>query len=230
MIRAAVYLRVSTERCRKCRRGPHQPDAKCPAFEAEQSEETQRPDCERLCRARGWEPVWFAERESGAKERPEWRRVLEAARRGHVGAVVFWAVDRVGRTAVQVAHDLGELFRWTVHVASVQDSWLDVGPGPMRDLLVQVMAWVAQGERRRLQERTKAGVARARLLGKTLGRPRADAAKLAAAALEVKNGRPVARAAKLAGIGRRTLRDYLAAQASTPSEVVAEIPPRPEAS
>jgi DNA invertase Pin-like site-specific DNA recombinase len=205
---AAVYLRVSTDRCKRCRRKKHAPDDKCPRFEVEQDEANQRPDCAKLCAARGWSPVWFEEKESGAKERPEWRRALEAARRGEVGAVVFWAVDRTGRTRVQVAHDLSELFRWNVHVASVQDAWIDVGPGPARDLLVQVMAWVAEGERARLIERTKAGQARARLEGKTIGRPPKVGPGVVAAAREYREKWPraslaaVAKHLERAGLGR----------------------------
>src|SRR5688572_3602070 len=145
-MKAAVYLRVSSK-------------------DGRQDEANQEPDCARLCAARGWEPVFYRERESGVKARPEWRRVIESARRGHVGAVVFWALDRIGRTRVQVAHDLGELGRWNVHVASVQDAWVDQPPGPLRDLLVQIMGWIAEGERARLIERTKAGLERARALG-----------------------------------------------------------------
>ena len=160
-MKAAVYLRVSSR-------------------DGRQDEANQEPDCARLCTARGWEPVWYRERESGAKARPVWRAVMEAARVGQVRAVVVWSLDRTGRSRVQIVHDLAELLRWRVDVASVKDSWLDQAPGPTRDLLVQIMAWVAEGERLRLIERTHAGLARARAKGKKLGRP----AGVPAAALE----------------------------------------------
>lgn len=149
-VKAAVYLRVSSR-------------------DGRQDESNQEPECLELCRARGWAPLVFRERESGVKARPVWREVLELARRGHVRAVVVWALDRIGRTRVQVAHDLAELLRWRVDVVSVRDGWLDQA-GPMRDLLVQIFGWVAEGERQRLIERTHAGLARARAKGKVLGR------------------------------------------------------------
>jgi putative DNA-invertase from lambdoid prophage Rac len=187
-MKAAVYLRVSSK-------------------DGRQDESNQEPECVRLCAARGWESVLYRERESGAKERPIWKAVIEAARLGQVGAVVFWALDRTGRNRVQVAHDLGELFRFRVHVASVKDSWLDVGPGPLRDLLVQVMAWVAQGERDRLIERTKAGLERARAQGKRLGRPPADAGKVAAAVDRVLRHKfSVGSASRTFGVSRTTIR------------------------
>ncbi|HJX54009.1 MAG TPA: recombinase family protein [Polyangia bacterium] len=149
-MKAAVYLRVSTDK---------------------QSEANQEPDCRRLCEARAWEPIFYREVQSGAKKRPVWDRLKDDVRTGAVRAVVFWALDRTGRNRVQIAHDLGELFRFSAQVASVKDAWLDMPAGPMRDLLVQIMAWVAEGERSRLVERTNAGLARARLLGHRLGRP-----------------------------------------------------------
>ena len=150
---AGVYLRVSTRK---------------------QDEENQEPDCARLCEARGWSPVWYREQASGAKRRPEWDRLLEACRVGQLRAVVFWAVDRTGRNKVQIAHDLSELLRWGAVVASVKDAWLDTAPGPMRDHLIDVMAWVAEGERIRLIERINAGLTRARAKGVKLGRPPAE--------------------------------------------------------
>jgi DNA invertase Pin-like site-specific DNA recombinase len=155
VIPAAVYLRVSSKGGR-------------------QDEANQEPDCVRLCEARGWEPRFFREQESGAKFRPVWRNLIEQCRRGQLRAVVFWALDRTGRSRVQIAHDLSELARFGVAITSVQDSWVDQPPGPLRDLLIQVMGWVAEGERARLRERTIAGQKRARAAGKRIGRTPVD--------------------------------------------------------
>lgn len=199
MIRAAVYLRVSTER---------------------QDEANQEPDVLRLCAARGWEPVIYRERESGAKRRPEWDRVKERSRVGDVGAVVFWSIDRIGRNRVQAAQDLRELFRWKVTVVSVKERWLDCSPdqGPLRDLLVDVVTWFAEEERRKLRERTVAGLARARLLGKVLGRPSAIPPLAQAQLREISATFPewtpgmLSRALKAQGFGTfkpQTLRSFL---------------------
>lgn len=185
---AGVYLRVSTGR---------------------QDEANQEPDCARLCAARGWTPVYYREQESGAKQRPEWRRLIEAARTGHLGAVVFWALDRTGRNRAQICRDVEALGHYNVHLASVQDAWLDQPAGPFRDLMLQVVAWFAEGERRRLIDRTKAGLARARLLGKTLGRPPASARAVAEGKMLIAQGVPLAEAARRSGLARSTLQDYV---------------------
>jgi DNA invertase Pin-like site-specific DNA recombinase len=185
--RAAVYLRVSSK-------------------DGRQDEANQEPDCARLCAARGWDPVFFRERESGAKLRPEWRRVIEAARLGHVGAVVFWSLDRTGRNRIEVCRDIEMIGHYGVVVASVKEPWLEQPIGPIRDILLQVMAWVAEGERVRLIERTRAGLARARQLGKTLGRPKKPHLAMAQAIGEVNDGRPLATVARHYKIPRASLR------------------------
>jgi DNA invertase Pin-like site-specific DNA recombinase len=148
-MKAGNYLRVSTDK---------------------QSEENQEPECRKLCEARGWEPVFYREVMSGAKQRPIWDRLKEDVRKGNITHVVFWSIDRIGRNKVQVCHDLRELFRFGATVASVKESWLDHADGPLRGLLIDIIAWFAEGERARLIERTKAGLVRARALGRKLGR------------------------------------------------------------
>jgi putative DNA-invertase from lambdoid prophage Rac len=188
-VKAAVYLRVSTDR---------------------QDELAQEPDCLRLCGARSWEPVLYREVESGAKKRPVWDALKNDVRIGKVGAVVFWALDRTGRTRVQVAHDLGEVFRHGAQVASVKDAWLDMPPGPMRDLLVQVMAWVAEGERSRLIERTNAGLVRAKAKGVKLGRKFLAPELVGAIRVQWALGRNPYQAAKEIEVKQSTIRTYYA--------------------
>jgi DNA invertase Pin-like site-specific DNA recombinase len=152
MTKAACYLRVSTDR---------------------QDHANQRPDVERLAAARGLELDGrvYEEVESGAKaDRPVLRALMEFARRGGFRVLVIWSIDRLGRSMWGAIDDLRELDRLGVRVISVQEPWLDT-TGPMRDLLLAIFAWLAQHERDRLRERTKAGLARARAQGKRLGRP-----------------------------------------------------------
>jgi DNA invertase Pin-like site-specific DNA recombinase len=63
---------------------------------------------------------------------------------------------------------------WHVEYKSLQESWLDSeGPVPMlRDIMISVVCSFAKDERQSLIIRTKAGLARARAEGKTLGRPK----------------------------------------------------------
>jgi DNA invertase Pin-like site-specific DNA recombinase len=75
-----------------------------------------------------------------------------------------------------------ELDRLGVRVISLKEPWLDT-TSPVRPLLVAVFGWVAEQERLRISERTKAGLDRARRAGKKLGRPGFDLDEVRARAL-----------------------------------------------
>lgn len=202
MIPVDVYLRVSSR-------------------DGRQDEANQEPDCARVCSARGFAPTWFRERESGVKHRPVWDEVLERARTGYSRFVVFWSVDRVGRTRVEIMKDLWELTRTGVGVVSVQERIVDIPPAGadaspllviMREQAIGWLTFAAEDERRKLIERTHAGLARARAAGKVLGRPPAAAAKLARAADLVAGGASMRAAAGAAGVGYGTLHAHLQAR------------------
>ncbi len=187
--RAALYVRVSTS-------------------DGRQTVENQVPDLLRLASTRGFEAVLYEEQESAAKARPVFARVLDDARAGRVRAVIIWALDRLHRSMQGAINTVLELDRLGVQVISLKEPWLDTS-GPVRSLLVAIFGWVAEQERTRLVERTKAGLARARAQGKRIGRPPASRILLSAAADLVAQGVPVAEAARIKGVKRTTLRRHL---------------------
>ncbi len=102
-----------------------------------------------------------------------------------------------------------ECARIGVPVLSIREPWLDTS-GPVRPLLAAMFRWVAERERARLVERTKAGIERARRQGKRLGRPPTSPILLHAAAAElVAAGVPVAEADRRKGVARSTLQRFL---------------------
>jgi putative DNA-invertase from lambdoid prophage Rac len=193
-IRAVAYMRVS---------------------KGEQSPENQRADVERIARARGLELVGeYVETVSGAaRERPQFDAMIEGARAGAFDVLLVWALDRFGRSMVKNINAVVELDRLGVQVVSVREPWLDTG-GPVRALLVAIFSWVAEQERARLGERTRAGLERARSKGKRLGRPRRhiSAAELARVKTLRARGvsvRETARQLNIAGSTlRRALKEY----------------------
>lgn len=185
----AIYVRVSTDK---------------------QTAENQLADLYRLAQARGLGgPTLYSETESAAKKRPVLENLMTACRRGEHRTVLVWALDRLDRSMYSCIGRVLELDRLGVTVVSLREPWLDTS-GPVRSLLVAIFGWVAEQERERLIERTKAGLARAKRAGKKLGRPRASPVAVRAAADLVRAGRmSIGMAARQWGIGKSTLHDFL---------------------
>ena len=171
MKRAALYLRVSRD---------------------DLTVANQLPELERMVAARGLTIIEvFEETVSAAKLRPEHRRMMAAAHAGAFDVVLVWSLDRFGRSMTGNIADVLALDRLGVELVSAREPWLDTG-GPVRHLLLAIFSWVAEQERGRLIERTRAGLDRARASGKRLGRPpRLDAQGLAACARLREEGRSV---------------------------------------
>lgn len=148
--KCAIYLRTSTDR---------------------QHVDNQRPCVLRVAEARGFEVAHvFEEQISATKVRPQWEALKAAAHRGEFNAIVIYAIDRLGRSMIGNVQEILQLDRLGVEVVSVREPWLDMG-GPVRTLLIAILSWVAEEERRQIASRSKLGVERARAAGKRIGRP-----------------------------------------------------------
>jgi putative DNA-invertase from lambdoid prophage Rac len=106
-----------------------------------------------------------------------------------------------------------ELDRCGVEVVSLGEPWLHTG-GPVHSLPIAIFGWVAEQERVRLGERTRAGLARARRDGIRLGRP-ATRIDLRLARKLQQEGLAVRAIAKRLKVPPSTLHRGLAAAAST---------------
>jgi DNA invertase Pin-like site-specific DNA recombinase len=155
--RVAFYLRVST---------------------GEQTTENQRRELEAVARQRGWEVVAVYEDQgvSGAKgrdRRPQLDRMLKDAVRGRFDILAAWAVDRLGRSLQDLVATLGELRAAGVDLFLHQQA-IDTTT-PSGRAMFQMLGVFAEFERGMIQERVKAGLARARAAWRRLGRPRVQA-------------------------------------------------------
>lgn len=203
--RAALYLRVSSD---------------------SQTVENQIGDLEQLAASRGLVIVErYDEIGSAAKKRPKFDALMRDAQRRHFDVLVVWSLDRFGRSMAGNVAAVVELDRIGVEVLSVREPWLDTG-GPVRSLLVAVLSWVAEFERARLIERTRAGLARARREGKRLGRPRVVIDVPRARRLRGE-GRSIRDVARVLGVSRSVLGRALgtavpespSASAANPAEI-----------
>lgn len=179
----------------------------------EQELENQRLQLSELAAERGWELTWYEERgvSGAAKRRPELARLVEDARRRRIRVVCVAALDRLGRSMVDVILTVKTLDEYGCAVVSLREPWLDT-TGPARGLLVAAFGWVAEQELQLISTRTKVGMRRARehgtRTGKPIGRPRASQLLLGAGTRHVQQGSSLRKAAGAAGVSVTSLRRH----------------------
>ena len=119
---------------------------------------------------RGWTiAMQVKEVGSGALQRQEREKLLEAARRREIDVVVVWRLDRWGRSVTDLLATLQELEHLGVGFVSLTEA-LDLTT-PAGRAMAALLAVFAAFEREILGERVRAGLAHARQNGKRLGRP-----------------------------------------------------------
>ena len=150
MKRAALYLRVST---------------------VDQNETTQLYDLRVLAEQRGFQIVHtYSDKISGTKaRRPGLDQLLADARRGQFDVLMVWACDRVARSVKHFLEVLDEMNHLGIEFVSFREN-LDTG-GPLGRAIVVIISVVAELERSLIVERVRAGMRRARLEGRHIGRP-----------------------------------------------------------
>ena len=150
MKRAALYMRVST---------------------VDQHPETQLYDLRQMAGQRGFEIVQeYTDRISGAKaRRPGLDAMMTDARRGRFDVVLVWASDRIARSTRHFLEVLDELSRLNIEYVSFREQ-LDTG-GPLGRAVVTIIGVVSELEKSLIVERVRAGMRRARLEGRQIGRP-----------------------------------------------------------
>lgn len=158
-----------------------------------------------------------------AKERPGFAELLRYVREGDT--LYVYAVDRLGRDALDVQATVRDLLKRGVTV--------DVhGLGPIGrgvgELILAVLAQVADMERGRIAERTAAGRHKARDAGVHMGRPASITGERAAQALRMlADGGAVTAVAREFGISRQALlrlRDSDAKHATEARRIAATSP------
>jgi DNA invertase Pin-like site-specific DNA recombinase len=123
-----------------------------------------------MAQQRGYEIVQeFVDTISGSKsKRPGLDRLLSDARRGHFDVVLVAAFDRVARSVRHFLEVLDELNHLGIEFISLREN-IDTG-GPLGRAIVVIVGAIAELERSLIVERVRAGMRRARLEGRRIGR------------------------------------------------------------
>ncbi|WP_373539333.1 recombinase family protein [Chamaesiphon sp.] len=149
-MRVAIYCRVSTH------------DQNCERQERDLVEYAQR---------LGYDVVGiWSEFGSGVKlDRVKRKEIMAIARKGKIDAVLVTELTRWGRSTIDLINTLNDLHSWKVSLIAQTGMQFDLST-PAGNLMLTIMAGLAEFERSLIQERIKSGVANARAKGRVFGR------------------------------------------------------------
>jgi DNA invertase Pin-like site-specific DNA recombinase len=150
MKRAGLYIRVST---------------------VDQHPETQRGELRRYAAQKGLQIVgeYTDHGYSGMRaRRPELDRMMEDARRHEFDVLMVWSIDRLARSTKHLLQTLDELNGMGIQFVSQREA-IDT-EGPLGRAIVVIVSAMAELERCVIIERVRAGMRRAKLEGRRIGR------------------------------------------------------------
>ena len=148
-MKAAIYCRVSTD---------------------EQTTDNQELILVEHAKLKGFEYEVYTETESSGNTRPVKAKLLKLLRAKRYSTLLIYKMDRWARSSTELLLEFQELHDMGINIISLSDN-LDLNSASGR-LQFQILAAFAEFEKALIKERTKAGLNRARLQGKVLGRPR----------------------------------------------------------
>jgi DNA invertase Pin-like site-specific DNA recombinase len=153
MKRAILYVRVSS---------------------VDQNVKTQLCDLRPLAEARGFKIVAeYSDKITGTKaKRPGLDQLMSDARRGKFDVVMVWAFDRMARSVKHFLEILDEINHLNIALISFREN-IDTS-GPLGRAMIVIVGAIAELERSLIVERVKAGMRRARMEGRQIGRARLD--------------------------------------------------------
>ena len=185
--RAVLYLRVST---------------------IDQTTANQERELRQAADRAGWQvtKVYRDHGISGAKgrdKRPAFHTLHKAAAQREFDVVMAWSVDRLGRSVQDLVAFLSEIHALKIDLFLHQQG-LDTTT-PAGKAMFQMLGVFAEFERSIIQERVRAGLARAKSEGKVLGRPKIAADVENAVRTTLAAGTGMLKTARLHGVGVGTV-------------------------
>jgi DNA invertase Pin-like site-specific DNA recombinase len=129
-----------------------------------------------------------------------WRALPHAVQ---INSVVAWAIDRLGRSLIDLLGTIQALEACGVDLYLDQQS-IDTTT-PAGKLMFQVCGAFAEFERSMIRQRVHAGLKRAVAQGKQLGRPRIDPALEKRIQAQLRSGKGMRKVARECGVGTGTV-------------------------
>jgi DNA invertase Pin-like site-specific DNA recombinase len=189
--RAAIYVRVSTDK---------------------QTVENQVRELRQIAERRGWQVVEEYQDAGisgfkGRDQRPGLDRMLKDAGRRRFDVVMAWAIDRLGRSLIDLLGTVQALEACSVDLYLDQQA-IDTTT-PAGKLMFQVTGAFAEFERSMIRQRVTAGLKRAAETGtksgKPIGRPRIAPELEKRILSHLRKGTGILKTAELCGVGSGTV-------------------------
>jgi DNA invertase Pin-like site-specific DNA recombinase len=185
--RAAIYVRVSTDK---------------------QTIENQVQALRQIAERQGWEIVAQYDDagisgSKGRKDRPGLDNMLKDAQRRRFDVLMAWAIDRIGRSLIDLLTTIQTLEACGVDLYLDQQA-IDTTT-PTGKLMYQITGAFAEFERSMIRQRIHAGLKRAKDAGKTFGRPRIPEKIEERIRERLRTGDGILKIAKEVGVGSGTV-------------------------
>jgi len=113
----------------------------------------------------------YIDKASGANPaRLQFRQMMNDALSRQFSGIIVWKLDRFSREGIipTMAY-IKQLKDRGIFLKSLTESWLDTQNEGITDVVLAIMSWAAAEERKKISERTKAGIARRRAIGQWRG-------------------------------------------------------------
>jgi DNA invertase Pin-like site-specific DNA recombinase len=200
--RAALYCRVST---------------------CDQNLETQLLDLREFAKQRGFELVGeYKDVISGAKsKRPGLDRLMADARRRRFDIVIVAAFDRIARNVRHFLEVLDELNHLGIEFISLRES-IDTS-GPLGRAMVVIVGAIAELEKSLIVERVRAGMRRAKLEGRRIGRAPLNVSR-EEVVRDRRAGMSLTKVAERHHISRASVCRFMKEAAATSARAVVQVP------
>ena len=154
-MKIGIYARVSL-------------DEKDPKSKQFQDVNNQLVPLREFSKAMNWEIAEeYFDKMSGANPaRPQFRKMMADALMRRFSGILVWKLDRFSREGIiSTMSYIKTLKDRGVWLKSMTESWLDTSQEGITDIVLAIMAWASAEERKKISERTKAGIAQKREKG-----------------------------------------------------------------
>jgi len=113
----------------------------------------------------------YVDHMSGANPaRPEFRRMMQDALLRRFQGILVWKLDRFSREGIiNTMAYIKQLKERGIWLKSLTEGWLDTSQEGITDIVLAIMSWAAAEERKKISDRTIAGIRRRRAIGQWHG-------------------------------------------------------------